>query len=181
MTSDESKSPAVFLDRDGTLMRDADYCSDPKQIEIFPGVPEALSRLKRHGYKLIVITNQSGIGRGFFTLDQYRAVEAEVLRQLGNDLIDATYFCPDVPDQPSKCRKPAPGMILQAAVEHDIDLSRSFFIGDKEIDVECGHNAGVRSIRVRTGFDKVTDVSCANWIAEDLPAAANLIVDLGND
>src|SRR5207302_7437615 len=148
----------------------------PKQVEIFPGVPEALSRLKAHGYKLIVITNQSGIGRGFFTFDQYRAVEAEVLRQLGDDLIDATYFCPDVPGQPSKCRKPAPGMILEAARDHDVDLSRSFLIGDKEIDVECAHNAGVRAIRVRTGFDKMTDGSCADWVAEDLRAATEIII-----
>ena len=181
MISGDEKSRAVFVDRDGTIMHDADYCSDPKQVHVFEAVPEALRRLKRKGYKLIIITNQSGIGRGFFTLDQYRAVETEVLRQLGPGLIDATYFCPDTPEQPSKCRKPAPGMILQAARDHYIDLARSFFVGDKEIDAECGRNAGVRTIRVRTGFDKMTDDSSANWAAEDLPAAANLIVDLTND
>ena len=103
------------------------------------------------------------------------------MRQLGPGLIDATYFCPDTPEQPSKCRKPAPGMILEAARDHHVDLARSFFIGDKEIDAECGRNAGVRTIRVRTGFDKMTDGSRANWVAEDLPAAANLIVDLTNE
>jgi D-glycero-D-manno-heptose 1,7-bisphosphate phosphatase len=72
-------------------------------------------------------------------------------------------------------------MILEAARDHDVDLARSFFVGDKEIDAECGRNAGVRTIRVRTGFDKMTDGSSANWVAEDLPAAANLIVDLTND
>ena len=178
MIPNEGKSPAVFVDRDGTIMHDADYCSDPKQVPVFQGAPEALRQLRDKNYKLIIITNQSGIGRGFFTIGQYRAVEAEVLRQLGNGLIDATYFCPDVPGVPSKCRKPAPGMILQAAREHDVDLPRSFFIGDKEIDVECGRNAGVRTIRVRTGFDKMTDGSCADWVAEDLPAAADIIVDL---
>ena len=157
-------------------MHDADYCSDPKQVQIFPGVPEALRRLKDKGYKLIIITNQSGIGRGFFTVDQYRAVETETLHQLGDDLIDATYFCPDVPGQPSKCRKPAPGMVLQAARDHDVDLSRSFFIGDKEIDAECGHNAGVRTIRVQTGFDKMTDGSSADWVAPDLNHAADIIL-----
>ena len=181
MISSDEKSRAVFLDRDGTIMHDADYCSDPKQVHVFEGAPEALRRLKRKGYKLIIITNQSGIGRGFFTLEQYRAVETEVLRQLGPGLIDATYFCPDTPEQPSKCRKPAPGMILEAARDHHVDLARSFFVGDKEIDAECGRNAGVRTIRVRTGFDKMTDGSSANWVAEDLPAAANLIVDLTND
>ena len=176
MTSSDEKCGAVFVDRDGTIMHDADYCSNPKQVHVFEGVPEALRALKGKGYKLIIITNQSGIGRGFFTLDQYRAVETEVLRQLGPGLIDATYFCPDTPERPSKCRKPAPGMILEAAREHHVDLARSFFIGDKEIDAECGRNAGVRTIRVRTGFDKMTDGSCADWVAEDLKHAADIVL-----
>jgi D-glycero-D-manno-heptose 1,7-bisphosphate phosphatase len=180
MISNEPKRPAVFVDRDGTLIHDADYCSDPKQVRVFKGVPEALDRLKQCGYKIIVITNQSGIGRGFFTVEQYRAVEGEVLRQIGPDLIDATYFCPDVPGQLSKCRKPAPGMILDAARDHHVDLARSFFIGDKEIDAECGHNAGLRTIRVRTGFDKRTEGSSADWIAEDISAAIKIVVDLTN-
>lgn len=180
MTSTEAKSLAVFLDRDGTLMHDADYCSRPDQVRVFDGVAPALRQLKKAGYKLIVITNQSGIGRGFFTEKDYRAVEAEVSRQLGEGLIDATYFCPDVPGQPSDCRKPAPGMVLQAAREHGIDLPGSFFVGDKEIDAECAHNAGVRAIRVRTGFDKMTDGSCADWVAEDVPAAAKIILNEAN-
>src|SRR5438128_6225066 len=113
-TMTEASSPAVFIDRDGTIMEDRDYCADPSEVKIFPGVPEALRRLKSNGFKLIIITNQSGIGRGLFTLDQYRAVEAEVLRQSGDGLIDATYFCSDVPGQPSTRPKPAPGMILEA-------------------------------------------------------------------
>src|SRR5216117_1276587 len=152
----DALSAAVFVDRDGTIIEDRDYCSDPKDVKIFPGAAEALRRLKSSGFKPIIITNQSGIGRGLFTLDQYRAVEAEVLRQLGDGLIDATYFCPDVPGQHSSCRKPAPGMIVEATQEHQIDLSRSFLIGDKEIDVECGHNAGIRGIRVRTGLQRDT-------------------------
>jgi D-glycero-D-manno-heptose 1,7-bisphosphate phosphatase len=176
MTSARTKSRAIFLDRDGTIMRDADYCSRPDQVRVFGGTSAVLRRLKKAGYKIIVITNQSGIGRGFFTEKDYRAVEQEVERQIGANLIDATYFCPDAPEQRSKCRKPAPGMVLQAASEHDVDLSRSFLIGDKEIDAECAHNAGVRAIRVRTGFDKMTDGSCAEWVAEDLPAAAEIIL-----
>jgi D-glycero-D-manno-heptose 1,7-bisphosphate phosphatase len=177
MTLTEATSPAVFFDRDGTLMHDADYCSRPDQVRVFDGVAPALRQLRQAGFKIIVITNQSGIGRGFFTENDYRAVESEVLRQLGTGLIDATYFCPDVPDQPSTCRKPAPRMVLQAAREHDIDLSRSFLVGDKEIDAECAHNAGVRAIRVRTGFDKMTDGSCADWVAEDVAAAAKIILN----
>jgi len=174
--NERPKAPAVFVDRDGTIMEDCDYCSDPQQVRVFPGVPNALRRLKSAGYKIIVITNQSGIGRGFFTLQQYRAVETEVLRQLGDGLIEATYFCPDVPGKPSKCRKPSPGMVLQAAREHDVDLARSFLIGDKEIDAECAHNAGIRAVRVRTGFDRATENSSANWVAEDLPAATDIIL-----
>ena len=179
MTQNSSKARAVFLDRDGTLIHDADYCSSPDQVRILDGVSAALRQLKNAGYKIIVITNQSGIGRGFFTEEQYRAVESEVSRQLGKGLIDATYFCPDVPGQPSECRKPAAGMVLQAAREHEVELSSSFLIGDKEIDAECAHNAGVRAIRVRTGFDKMTDGSCADWVAEDLPAAARIILNEG--
>jgi D-glycero-D-manno-heptose 1,7-bisphosphate phosphatase len=179
--SEPPLSPAVFLDRDGTVIHDADYCSDPKRVQVFPGAAEALQRLRAKGFRLFVITNQSGIGRGFFTVDQYRAVEKETLRQLGQGLIDATYFCPDVPGQPSQCRKPAPGMVLQAMREHHLDPARSFFIGDKEIDVECAHNAGVRAIRVRTGFDKMTDGSSADWVAEDLPAAVELILIASNE
>src|SRR5207247_6421198 len=137
-TVDNTSSPAVFVDRDGTIMQDADYCSDPKQVQIFPGVPEALRRLKTKGFKLIVITNQSGIGRGLFTIEQYRAVEAEVLRQLGNGLIDATYFCPDVPGQHSSCRTPAPGMIVEATQDQQLDLSHSFLICDKDVTREVG-------------------------------------------
>jgi D-glycero-D-manno-heptose 1,7-bisphosphate phosphatase len=173
----DAPSPAVFIDRDGTIMEDCDYCDDPKDVRIYPGVSDALRRLKARGFKLIVITNQSGIGRGLFTLDQYRAVEAEVSRQLGKGLIDATYFCPDAPGQHSTCRKPAPGMILKATRDYQIDLSRSFFIGDKEIDVECAHNAGVRAIRVQTGIERDTTRSMADWIAHDVPAAAEIILN----
>jgi len=170
-------SAAVFIDRDGTIIEDADYCSQPKQVKVFPGVPQALRRLKSNGFKLIVITNQSGIGRGFFTVDEYRSVESEVSRQLGHGLIAATYFCPDVPGQISSHRKPSPGMILQAKRDHQIDLTRSFFIGDKEIDVECGRNAGVRTIRVQTGFDRDIAGSAADWTAKNFSAAARIILD----
>ena len=170
-------SAAVFIDRDGTIIEDADYCSQPKQVKVFPDVPQALRRLKSNGFKLIVITNQSGIGRGFFTVDEYRSVESEVSRQLGHGLIAATYFCPDVPGQISSHRKPSPGMILQAKRDHQIDLTRSFFIGDKEIDVECGRNAGVRTIRVQTGFDRDIAGSAADWTAKNFSAAARIILD----
>jgi D-glycero-D-manno-heptose 1,7-bisphosphate phosphatase len=172
----DALSPAVFIDRDGTIMEDCVYCSDPKNVKIFPGVPEALRRLKSNGFKLIIITNQSGIGRGLFTVEQYRAVEAELLRQLGDGLIEATYFCPDVPGQHSTRRKPEPGMVVEATREHQIDLSRSFLIGDAEIDVECAHNAGVQAIRVQTGIQGEVTGSMADWVTDDLPAAVEIIL-----
>ena len=104
------QAPAVFLDRDGTLIREVNYCADPKQVEVFPGVPEALVRLKTAGYKLIVISNQAGIGRGYFSEAQYRLVEAEVARAVLPATFDAVYFCPDRPDRATARRKPAPSM-----------------------------------------------------------------------
>ncbi|MBA3962905.1 MAG: HAD family hydrolase [Chthoniobacterales bacterium] len=169
--------PAVFLDRDGTLMEEVNYCSDPKQVKVFPGVPGALERMKARGYKLIVISNQAGIGRGYFTEEQYRAVEAELARAILPATLDATYFCPDHPDRPTNRRKPAPGMVLEAQRDHRIDLARSFFIGDKAIDIECGRNAGVRTILVKTGYGANEHAqSGANWIAEDLREAAAIVL-----
>jgi D-glycero-D-manno-heptose 1,7-bisphosphate phosphatase len=96
-----SAARAVFLDRDGTLMEEVHYCGDPAKVKVFPGVPEALRRLKAAGFRTFVITNQSGIGRGLITEAQYRAVQDEALRQLGQGTIDASYFCPDAPGVPS--------------------------------------------------------------------------------
>jgi|ERR1043166_8147687 D-glycero-D-manno-heptose 1,7-bisphosphate phosphatase len=177
----QAKQPAVFLDRDGTIMRDVDYCGDPNDVELLPGAADALRQLKGHGFKLLVITNQSGIGRGLFNEGQYRAVQAELTRQIGEGIIDATYFCPHLPEAGCKCRKPSPDMVRNAARDHAIDLTRSFFIGDKPSDIECGRNAGVRTVLVRTGYGSSADASIADFEAQDLLAAANLIVDLANE
>ena len=172
----EGKAPAIFLDRDGTLMRDVDYCGAVEDVHVFEQAPIALRRLKDAGYKLFVITNQSGIGRGYFNQQQYGAVEAEVARQLGENLIDATYHCPHLPEDNCKCRKPAPEMVVRAAEEHGIDLARSYFIGDKRSDIECGRNAGTKTVLVRTGYGKETDPALADFAAEDLRQAADLIL-----
>lgn len=151
MTAPLILRPALFLDRDGTLMEEVDHCRDPALVKAYPGASKELSRAKAIGWATIIITNQSGIGRGYFTEEEFRAVQSELLRQLGN-VIDASYMAPDHPDTPSPRRKPAPGMILEATAEHGIDLSRSWMIGDKAIDIECGRNAGVRTILVETGY-----------------------------
>lgn len=157
-------------------MEDVDYCRDPNKVFLHPGVHEALARLKAAGFKNIVITNQSGIGRGYMTEQQYREVEAEVLRQIGPVLLDATYFCPDAPWQPSSRRKPQPGMVLEAVNEHDIDLSRSFFVGDKASDIECGRAAGVRTILVQTGYGEAETGGSPDFIAKDVVAAVDIIL-----
>jgi len=157
-------------------MEEVDYCSDPKDVRLYPGVHNALRLLKEAGFKNIIITNQAGIGREKLTEAQYRAVEAEVLRQIGPGLVDATHFCPDAPWQPSTRRKPLPGMVLEAANEHGIDLATSFFVGDKTSDIECGRNAGTRTILVQTGYGSQQDEACPDFIAKDVVAAADIIL-----
>ncbi|MGA7235417.1 MAG: HAD family hydrolase [Bryobacteraceae bacterium] len=143
---------AVFLDRDGTLMEEVNYCAEPSQVRVFSGVSDALRELKDAGFLNIVVSNQSGIGRGYFSEAQYDAVQRELLRQIGEELIEAAYFCPDAPDAPSACRKPQPGMLLKAARDFGIDLARSVMVGDKTSDIECARRAGTRSILVATGY-----------------------------
>jgi D-glycero-D-manno-heptose 1,7-bisphosphate phosphatase len=167
---------AVFLDRDGTLMQDVDYCGAPGDVHVFEGVPQALRRLKEAGYKLVVITNQSGIGRGYFNTEQYQAVEEELARQIGHGLIDATYYCPHLPKDRCRCRKPSVEMVVRAARDQSLDLAQSYFVGDKLSDIECGRNAKARTVLVRTGYGKDTDSTAADFVAEDLGAAADLIL-----
>jgi D-glycero-D-manno-heptose 1,7-bisphosphate phosphatase len=170
-----SGRPAVFFDRDGTLMADVDYCRDPRDVQVYPGAAEALARLKKAGYAVFIITNQSGIGRGLMTEEQYRTVETEFLRQAGEASIDGTYFCADAPGVASSRRKPEPGMVLEAAREHGIDLSRSYFIGDKKVDIECGRRAGVRTIQVMTGYG-ASQPGGADLVAADVVEAVKLLL-----
>lgn len=151
--SAEHLRPALFIDRDGTLMEEVDHCCDPAHVRIYPGAAEELHRSRSLGWVNIIITNQSGIGRGYFTIEQFQEVQQEVFRQVGHT-IDAAYMCSDLPGTPSLRRKPAPGMIFEAAAEHGIDLTRSFMIGDKQIDIECGAKAGVKTILVETGYGR---------------------------
>ncbi|NDG71878.1 MAG: HAD family hydrolase, partial [Proteobacteria bacterium] len=126
---------AIFLDRDGTLMEEVNYCNDPATVQAIPGAGETLTLLRKEGWLTVIVTNQSGLAKGLITPNQYEAVNAELLHQLGGG-IDAIYFCPDHPAQPTERRKPQPGMLLEAASDLEIDLSSSWMIGDKPIDVE---------------------------------------------
>ena len=168
-------SRAVFFDRDGTLMEDAHYCGDPAKVRVFPGAAEALRQLKDAGWRIFVVSNQSGIGRGLITDEQYHAVQREFLRQLGDGLIDASYYCPDAPGVPSPRRKPEPGMVFEAAGEFGIDLEASYLVGDKAIDIECGRRAGTGAILVRTGYGR-EQTCAADFTAEDAAAAVRWIL-----
>lgn len=174
MTSPAGK-PAVFVDRDGTLMEEVDYCRDPAKVRLLPGVKEGLAALKAAGFLNVIITNQSGIGRGWITPEEYESVHARLLELLGKGLIDAAYHCPDAPGQPSTCRKPEPGMVLQAAQDLGIDLSRSWFVGDKASDIGCGRNAGTRTILVQTGYGAGESDAGADCVAPDFDAVVRTI------
>jgi D-glycero-D-manno-heptose 1,7-bisphosphate phosphatase len=146
---------AVFLDRDGTLIAEKNYLCRVEDVEIFPGAGRALKQLQDAGYKLVMVTNQSGIGRGYFTRAEVERVNDHVCQELGRDGVrfEKIYLAPEAPDQPSRGRKPSPQFLFDARDEFNIDLAESFMIGDKLIDLECGWNAGVKkSILVRTGY-----------------------------
>jgi D-glycero-D-manno-heptose 1,7-bisphosphate phosphatase len=146
---------AVFLDRDGTLIAEKNYLHRIEDVEIFPGAAAALKRLTDAGFKLFIVTNQSGIGRGYFTLAAAEKVNAHVSEELARAGVyfEKTYIAPEAPDQPSRGRKPSPQFLFDARDEFGLNLAESFMVGDKLIDLECGWNAGVKkSVLVRTGY-----------------------------
>jgi D-glycero-D-manno-heptose 1,7-bisphosphate phosphatase len=146
---------AVFLDRDDTLIRNIPYLGDPAMVELLPGVADGLGALRNAGFRLYLVSNQSGVGRGLITKAQVAAVNAEMERRIGLSL-DGAYLCYADPADPYAAdeRKPSPTLLFRARDEHGLDLARSFIIGDKKIDIECGRNAGCQgSILVRTGTE----------------------------
>ena len=155
-----SGRPAVFLDRDGTLSEERGFIDRLELIEIFPWTSDAIRLLNRAGFAVVVVTNQSAIGRGIIDLPFLQTVHDAFDRHLvrSGAKIDRYYYCPHHPDAPlpeyrmvCRCRKPGPGMIEQATTELGLDPSQSFMVGDRLIDVACGHAAGVRSLLVRSG------------------------------
>jgi D-glycero-D-manno-heptose 1,7-bisphosphate phosphatase len=144
--------PAVFLDRDGTLVVDRHYLGDPAGVELLPGAAAAVRRLNRAGLPVLLVTNQSGIGRGYFSAADFERVQARLHALLGEEgaRIDATYHCPHATGdgEGCECRKPAPGLFHRAAREHDVDLARSFFVGDRLRDVLPALDAGGTGILV---------------------------------
>ena len=155
-----SGRPAVFLDRDGTLSEERGFIDRLDLVEIFPWTSDAIRLLNRAGFAVVVVTNQSAIGRGIIDVPFLQSVHDVFDRHLAKSgaCVDRYYFCPHHPEAPlpeyrqeCRCRKPKPGMIEQAKSELGLDLSRSFMVGDRRIDVASGHAAGVRSLLVRSG------------------------------
>ena len=167
---------AVFLDRDGTLIAEKNYLSRPEDVVIFPGAGDALKRLQDAGFKLFIVSNQSGVGRGYFTLADVARVNEHLASELARDGIrfEKIYLAPEAPDQPSRGRKPSPQFLFDARDEFGLDLANSFMVGDKLIDLECGWNAGVKkSMLVRTGYgakleaQAPADLKRAEWILKN--------------
>lgn len=181
-------SAAVFLDRDGTLNEDPGYIGDPEKVILFPETAEALCLLKNVlGFKLIVISNQSGIARGLISADAVELVNHRINQLLlpNQVQIDAFYYCPYHPDystdEECECRKPSPQLVQRAAQDLDIDLQRSFFIGDSIGDIECAKNAGVKGILVLTGYGNDTfsilqkQNNITTFVADNILEAAKFI------
>jgi D-glycero-D-manno-heptose 1,7-bisphosphate phosphatase len=172
--------PAIFLDRDGTIIEDKNYISRPEQVVVLPGAQAALRELCAAGFELFIVSNQSGVGRGYFSLADVEKVNEHLRQEFSRKGVEfkKIYVAPEAPETPSHGRKPSPQFLFDARDEFGIDLARSYMIGDKMIDLQCGWNAGVRkSILVRTGYggqverDFAKELSAA-LIVDDLPAAA---------
>lgn len=171
--------PAVFLDRDGVINVEVSYLGDPARFQLLPGVAAAIRRLNQAGLPVIVVTNQSGIGRGYYSLAAMTAVHQRLDAELAaaGAHVDALYFCPHRPEDGCSCRKPAPGMFVQAASELGVDLARSVIIGDKFSDLVAGKAVGCRGVLVLTGHGAEERARGGplepEYVAADLPGAVD--------
>ena len=175
---------AVFLDRDGVLNEERNYLHRVEDFVLYPGVTASLKRLQDAGYLLFVVTNQSGVGRGYYTLTDVEMVHRHMASEFARGGVRLTkiYISPEAPDQPSRNRKPSPQSLFDARDEFGVDLAASYMIGDKLIDLECGWNAGVKkSILVRSGYGAKLEQTSADKLAnamvlDDLAKAAEWIL-----
>jgi histidinol-phosphate phosphatase family protein len=160
---------AVFLDRDGTVIEDPGYLSDPRDVRLISGAADALRALRAAGYRLVLVSNQSGIGRGYFSAEQAEAVHRRVVQELAlhGVVLDDARYCPHAPDEGCACRKPQPGLLIAAAEELGFDLSQSFMVGNAATDIGAGRNAGCRTILLGAQpLDGVpADVAASDWPA----------------
>ncbi|MET0396400.1 MAG: HAD family hydrolase [Longimicrobiaceae bacterium] len=175
-------TPAVFLDRDGTIIHDAHYLADPDGVRLLPGAAAAIARLNAAGIPVVVVTNQSGIGRGYFGEDDFRAVQARVEALLAAEgaRVDAVYHCPHAPDaEPAcGCRKPGVELFVRAAEEHGLDPARSWYVGDRVRDVAPAERLGGRGILVRAGAEHGEAERAPDHVAvvDGLPEAVEVVL-----
>lgn len=174
---------AVFLDRDGTIIEDKHYLHDPGGVELIPGAADGLRRLRGLGLRLVLVSNQSGVGRGYFGRGDVERVQGRLIELLAAQgvALDAFYICPHAPEQDCDCRKPAPGLVRRACAELGLDARASFVVGDKPCDVELAQATGGRGILVRTGGGaRHAEAMAARGVpvARDLDEAARLIETL---
>ncbi|MCX5791123.1 MAG: HAD family hydrolase [Elusimicrobia bacterium] len=177
-------APAAFLDRDGTLNRNTHgvYITRPEQLKLYARVPAALKLLAKKGYRLIVLSNQSGVGRGYMTLAAARAISLELVEQLRREGVelDAVYFCPHAPSEGCACRKPAPGLLEEALADRRLDLRRSFVAGDKASDLRLALRAGLKGYLVMTGAGKAAAAAGKHAAFRDLLALARAVPDFND-
>ncbi len=175
----------MFVDRDGTLILERDYLADPAGVHLVPGAVQALASLRAAGFAVVVVTNQSGIARGLYRLEDYQAVarRLDLVLAEGGVSVDGTYYCPHHPDYtgPCGCRKPGVGMYVAAAAELGLDLKASWYVGDKITDVLPALELGGRGILVRSGYGRDLEAAAPGQVRveDDLPAAAALILGPG--
>lgn len=162
---------AIFFDRDGTIIYDMVYPRNPELVQFLPGVREALVKLKKCGYQLVLVSNQSGVGRGILTHEEAEQVHQRVVSSLEevNVKLDASYYCFHAPEEHCTCRKPSPEMLLRAAGEMNLDLNRSFMVGDSDSDIEAGKRAGCKTIFLTNGVTSArpqvnSDFAAADWL-----------------
>jgi D-glycero-D-manno-heptose 1,7-bisphosphate phosphatase len=177
---------AVFIDRDGTLNVEKDYLYRVDDCELIPGAVDAVRRLNEAGWLVVVVTNQSGVARGYYGEQEVASLHRHMADELaqGGGQVSGWYFCPHHPagqepyNRQCDCRKPLPGMLLQAARELEIDLSRSWMVGDKLVDVQAGQAAGCRAVLVRTGYGRQESAGLPDGVpvCDDLAAAVELIL-----
>lgn len=171
----------LILDRDGTLIVEKNYLHDPDLVELIPGAAEALAPLGRKGFRFIVLTNQSGVGRGYFTLNEVAEVHKKIdqLLQPFGVQIEKYFVAPEAPEEPSTRRKPETGMLLEAANEFGFEPSQVVVIGDKPADVELGKRVGAKTVLVLTGYGRDSQTQCQpDFVIEDLSQIRAIIDEL---
>jgi histidinol-phosphate phosphatase family protein len=164
------------------MAKDVNYCRRPEDFVLFPNTARAIKLLNEHGFKVIVVTNQSGIARGYFTEEALAQIHKKMKQELAEEgaRVDGIYYCPHHPDDNCDCRKPKPKLVLQAAREHDIDLKRSFVVGDLSVDIELGKAAGCKTILLRNSPQEDTGIS-PDYMASDLLEAARYVLRWKNN